>query len=166
MNIGILSDTHGNLPRTIRATEILLARGIEALLHCGDIGSEETLDEISARCAAHGIPLHAVLGNVDEYEASFWRGTDGRPITIRKELTLSGKRVAILHGHHFIALEQAISSGEFDYVFTGHTHQTRDERIGRTRVINPGAVHRAHTPSVAVVDIEKDTVEIVVLRSI
>lgn len=163
MKIGILSDTHGNLPRTIRATELLLARGVEALLHCGDIGSEEALDEIAARCAAHGIPFHAVLGNVDEYEATFWRGTDGRPITIRNELTLSGKRVAILHGHHFIALEQAIASGEFDYVFTGHTHQARDERIGHTRVINPGAVHRAHPSSVAVLDLTTEKLETIAI---
>lgn len=156
MKIGILSDTHGNLPRTIRATELLLARGVGALLHCGDIGSEEVLDEISARAAAHGIPLHAVLGNVDEYEAVIWRGADGRPLDTQKELILAGKRIAILHGHHFSALERAIASGDFDYIFTGHTHQARDERIGCTRVINPGAVHRAHPPSIAVLDLATD----------
>jgi putative phosphoesterase len=161
MKIGILSDTHAHMLRSIRAVEALLAREIKALLHCGDIGSEEVLDEIAARCAAHEIALHAVLGNVDEYEAAAWRGPDGRPIPIRAELTLAGKRIALLHGHRFAALEQAIASGAYDYVCTGHTHQARDERIGRTRVINPGAVYRATPPTVALLDLANDRLEFI-----
>lgn len=161
MKIGILSDTHGNLPRTLKATDLLLMRGVAALLHCGDIGSEEVLDEIIARCAAHDVALYAVLGNVDDMVASVWRGPDGVPLSRRVELTLAGKRMAILHGHQAQALEQAIASGTFEYVFTGHTHQALDERMGQTRVINPGAVHRAYPPTVAVLDLAHDALEFI-----
>ncbi len=161
MNIGILSDTHGHAIRAIRAIETLLSRGCEVILHCGDIGSEEVLEELAARCAAHSAAFHAVLGNVDEYEATFWRGPDGRPITYRAELTLAGKRIAILHGHHRSALEQVIASGDFDYVFTGHTHAASDERVGRTRVINPGAVYRANPPTIAMLDTAEDRLELI-----
>ncbi|HMP77583.1 MAG TPA: YfcE family phosphodiesterase [Kiritimatiellia bacterium] len=163
MKIGILSDTHGAVGRTVRAMDTLIGRGSEAILHCGDIGGEEAWSEIMALCRAYDLPLHAVLGNVDEYEPVIWSGPDGRLITIRAELTLAGKSLAILHGHHFAALEQAISGGEYDYVFTGHTHQARDERVGRTRVINPGAVYRASPCTVAMLDLAADALEFITL---
>ena len=44
-----------------------------------------------------------------------------------------------------------------DYILHGHTHCKRDERIGRCRVINPGALHRANPKSVATLDTASDT---------
>ena len=37
-------------------------------------------------------------------------------------------------------LGNLIASGEYAYVFHGHTHRRRDRMIGHTRVINPGAL--------------------------
>lgn len=167
MKIGILSDTHGAVGRAIRALELLLARECRAILHCGDIGSEEVLHELAALCRAHAAPLHAVLGNVDLYDAGVREFSDGDTARVwgsRAELELAGKRIAILHGHEIRSLMAAISSGEFDYVFTGHTHQTRDERAGRTRVVNPGAVHRANPPTVAALDLATDALEFISIR--
>ena len=47
----------------------------------------------------------------------------------------------------------------YTYLFTGHTHQADDRRQGRTRLINPGAVHRSATPSLAVLDLATDALE-------
>jgi putative phosphoesterase len=161
MRIGILSDTHAHVIRSIRAIEALLSRDVKAVLHCGDIGSDEVLEEIAARCAAHGVSFHAVLGNVDEYAARSWRGMNRRPIKRHEELTLDGKRIALIHGHHVAVVERAIASGRYDYICTGHTHQRRDERIGRTRIINPGAVYRANPPTVALLDLASDRLEFI-----
>ena len=46
MKIGILSDTHGHLTRSLAAIECLLDAGAEMLIHCGDIGSEQILIEL------------------------------------------------------------------------------------------------------------------------
>ena len=44
------------------------------------------------------------------------------------------------------------------YLCHGHTHATRDERLGPTRVINPGALFRARRHTVAVLDLARDEV--------
>lgn len=155
--VGLISDTHGNVPRTLRALEQILASDIRALLHAGDIGSDEVLDEIVARCEAYDVEVHAVRGNIEEWTADMWRLPGDRPVPFLATPIIGGKHFALLHGHRADDLERAIRSGDFDYVVTGHTHEWRDERIGCTRVINPGAVHRASPPSVAVLDIHTDT---------
>ncbi len=162
MKIGILSDTHGKLPLAIRALELLLARDVGAVIHCGDIGSEELLDELATLCDAHRVPLHAVLGNVDEYNPTL-RAYRAGPFVkmwgLQANLELDGKRIAVHHGHLAQALLQAISSGANDYVLTGHTHRMEDSRSGHTRVINPGAVTRANPPSIAILDLATDQLE-------
>lgn len=156
MIIGLLSDTHGALARAIRALELLLQRNSEAIIHCGDIGSEEVLLELATLCHAHEVPLHAVLGNVDLFEPGLrdFRASDGARVWgEHAEVELAGKKTAILHGHEERRLLRAVQSGAYDYVFTGHTHEAADALIGNTRVINPGAVYRAQPPTVAVLNI-------------
>ena len=46
----------------------------------------------------------------------------------------------MLHGDNEEALQNLIASGEYAYVLHGHTHKRRDQTVGRTRVINPGAL--------------------------
>src|SRR5574337_781296 len=56
MKTGVVSDTHGYFDLRLRE----LLAGAEAILHAGDVGSEEVLEELG-RIA----PVHAVRGNVD-----------------------------------------------------------------------------------------------------
>jgi predicted phosphodiesterase len=46
-----------------------------------------------------------------------------------------------------------------DYLLFGHSHRTTDQRVGPTRMINPGALHRARTWTVALLDLESDVVK-------
>jgi hypothetical protein len=50
-----------------------------------------------------------------------------------------GVRLAMVHGHTG-RLSELMEGGEYDVVLHGHTHKRRDETVGRTRVINPGAL--------------------------
>ena len=74
------------------------------------------------------------------------------------DFELAGKRILVIHGDDGYGLRMAIKSGEYDYVFTGHTHRVRDEKVGNTRVINPGALGGAfYEPrSIAYLDLETD----------
>ena len=51
------------------------------------------------------------------------------------------------------------NSGHFDFIFHGHTHQAADRRVGKTRIINPGALHRARPKTFVVLDLASATVE-------
>ena len=155
MIIGIMSDTHANHARTAKAASLLKSAGIAHLLHCGDVGAESILfDLIEAFSPA---PITAVAGNVDLYDEAILNFPSESGATLHPrlaELTLAGKSIAILHGDDAHALDRATLTDTYDYVFTGHTHVAKDETIGKTRVINPGAVHRSASPSVATLDLE------------
>jgi predicted phosphodiesterase len=45
---------------------------------------------------------------------------------------------------------------EHDYLLQGHTHVRLDECVGRTRIINPGALHRAAVKTVVTLDTRAD----------
>ena len=153
MKIGILSDTHGNTARTKRAAETLRDQGVAAVFHCGDIGSQAVLIALAEAFCEAGIPVHAVVGNVD-FEDYLPAGINlhGR----FAEIELAGKKIAVVHGDDFSRLQQAVRGQKFDYLFTGHTHAREDRRDGRTRIINPGAIQRAARPGFAVLDLASD----------
>ena len=138
MKIGILSDTHNHIPRTTEALKILREEGVRELIHCGDMTRIETAELFQ------GFALHHVFGNNDIDEIglrltiqSFGPGSGSSDLYTAE---IEGKRIAAIHGHQLSALTQLIQSQRYDYVFHGHTHRIRDERIGRMRVVNPGAL--------------------------
>jgi len=162
MKIGLMSDTHGSVARTARAARRLVREGAEQICHCGDIGSEAVLIELAGICGPPGIPVWAVLGNVDggsETLAHFPENTGIRVRPAVAEVVLGEQVAAVLHGHDTRLLRETLQSGRFAYVFTGHTHEADDRRVGSTRVINPGAVYRSAQPTVALLDTVRDQVE-------
>jgi predicted phosphodiesterase len=72
-------------------------------------------------------------------------------------LHVDGKDILVFHGHER-GFRQAVKQKRADYIVHGHTHQQRNERIGRTRVINPGALSRANPKTVATLDTATDEV--------
>ena len=77
------------------------------------------------------------------------------------EFTLAGKTCIVLHGDNSTRLEMVVNSGEFDYVFTGHTHRPMNKQVGRTRVLNPGSPVRPRggPPTVLLLELESGTAE-------
>ncbi len=153
MLIGILSDTHGRAQMTAAAVALLRERGAEFFVHCGDIGGEEVLDQLA------GLPSVVVFGNTDwdRDDLARYAGTLGIGIgDPYAELELAGRRIAVLHGDDHALLQSLLTAQQHDYLFHGHTHVRNDQRVGRTRVINPGALHRARRKSVATLDLATD----------
>jgi predicted phosphodiesterase len=57
-------------------------------------------------------------------------------------------------------MDQALAE-DVDYLLHGHTHELRDERVGATRIINPGALHRAPRYTAAILDPKADDLTII-----
>ena len=166
MKIGILSDTHGDPARTGRALDQLLARGVQAICHCGDIGSTSVLHLLAETGRSSGLPIYAVFGNVDQHEPEVTGFPAGLGVTLcgrRASLELGGRKVAVVHGDDPRLLFETVRGQQYDYCLTGHTHVADDFREERTRVINPGAVYRAQVPSVAILDVEHDQLQLLPL---
>ena len=168
MILGVLSDSHGRNERTGRALRILQRLGAEAFVHCGDLQSDEVLDELAV------VRARFVWGNTDCADARACQYAESLglepPTEIPLLLELDGKRIAVFHGHEreFERLARAVASGdpdqtrraamECDYVFYGHTHAADAMRVGAVRLINPGALQRARVYTVATLDLELDEV--------
>jgi len=152
MRIGILSDTHNQVARTARAVQILIAEGVEALCHCGDL----TGPDVVAECGR--LPSYYVFGNND-FEEDLLRlemaRVGGTCLGRGGELVLNGRRVAMTHGDSPRDVRRLLAL-EPDYLLLGHSHRAADERVGRTRRINPGALHRASERTVALLDLATD----------
>jgi putative phosphoesterase len=157
MLIGLVSDTHGQMTYTRNAVEILAEHPIEAVLHCGDIGAPRIVDLFAPW------PTHFVLGNVDDDDAD-WRvviEAAGQHFHGRfADLSLGGRRIAMIHGDDTQRLKETIASEKYDLVCHGHTHVPRNEQIGRTLVLNPGAVYRADPHTIAIVNLATLGVEL------
>lgn len=157
MKIGLISDTHNHLRETRRALDLLVQHGARHLVHCGDAG-EEVVALLAAACLEHGIRAHVAIGNCDRGqgdEAAFAPQPAGIERGVSPEFMLEGKRCVVVHGDNARRLERVSASDDFDYVFTGHTHACADQRIGKTRVLNPGSPVRPRDgpPSVALLDL-------------
>jgi putative phosphoesterase len=156
MQIAILSDTHSRYHTVETALGLLQARGINQVIHCGDIDDSETV------WLFQGFTAHFVFGNCDTDRASLRQAIHGIGETLHEpfgHLELNGVKIAFLHGDDQRLLHDVEHSGHFDFLFYGHTHQAREHRVGPTRVINPGALHRARPKTFVVLDLGTGDVE-------
>ncbi len=155
MKIGILSDTHDRVKRTVRAVMRLRSAGAEALIHCGDLTGPEVVGVCSV------LPAYYVFGNndfeIDALKAAM-EESDAVCLGYGGEVILGGRRIAVAHGDRFGEIRR-LRQADPDYLLYGHSHLTDDRRDGPTRLINPGALHRVDEPSVAVLDLETDDLQ-------
>lgn len=159
MRIGVLSDTHNNIGNLLKALQFFRAEGIKQLVHCGDMADMMTARQMG------DFDIIYVNGNMDDTAEAVshvvWT------LNLRNEVPgdvftgeLDGVPIAATHGHLAGKLDKLIRSRRYQYVFHGHTHRQRDEMMGKTRVINPGALGGARygPRSVCVVDLSENRV--------
>lgn len=161
MHIGILSDTHGNRRTVSLALAELRERGVTTVLHCGDIDDPETVTFF------HGFTAHFVFGNCDYDKAALREAMADIGATLHESfgsVEIEGVKLAFTHGDDKLLMRDVERSGYYDFLFYGHTHQAEEHRTGPTRVINPGALHRARPKTFIVLDLESRNVESVTVE--
>jgi len=135
--IGIISDTHG----LVRADVHTALAGVEIILHAGDVGGDDIIDELALIA-----PIHAVYGNTD---------APGQPRLAESiDLIVGGISIHVSHGHEVGSPTPAKLLERYgaDVAIFGHTHGPLIARAGQRLVINPGAAGPRRfdlTPSVA-----------------
>jgi putative phosphoesterase len=116
MRIGVISDTHG----LVRPEVYQAFASVDHILHAGDIGGEDVLDELEAIA-----PVTACAGNVDGFRCGDARET--------ARVELGGLRFLLMH----ILDKEAVSDA--DVVIFGHSHQQANEREGGVWYFNPAS---------------------------
>lgn len=164
MNVGIISDTHDNVPAIQDAMDIFEDHSVETVIHCGDFVAPPAVRHLERE----GIDVHAVRGNNDgerEGLVSAFENLQGGELHGRfAELEFDGRDFAVLHGEDKPLIEALAGSDEYDYVLHGHWHVREHRTVDGTTVINPGG-HFPTIPeehrTVAIVETDSDTVEFV-----
>jgi putative phosphoesterase len=156
MKIGVVSDTHSRNATVERALALLRERGVTTVLHCGDIEDPETI------LLFRGLTAHFVFGNCDGDRDGLRAAVCQIGATLHEDfghVELAGKKLAFVHGDDRRLFHDLEHSGAYDFLFYGHTHQPEEHRTGPTRVINPGALHRARPKRFLVLDLATGAVE-------
>lgn len=159
--IGIISDTHDNVPNVLNAVKLFKKKNVDFVIHLGDIIAPATVKFFE------GVKVKFLQGNCDgDIDLIKKRISEisGEFLGRYAEFKINNKRIAALHGDDENTLMKIINSGKFDYVLHGHNHKSRNEKISNTRVINPGAHYFMAENTVVLLDIEKDKVEFVKLK--
>ncbi|MEI6890835.1 MAG: YfcE family phosphodiesterase [Pontiella sp.] len=158
MTIGLLSDTHGNLAVVEKAVAVFREQAVSSIFHCGDIGSFEVLTQLSTL----KVPVHAVLGNVDRFSSNWDEASMLSGLHLHGrfgDIACGSTRIALLHSDDRITRDRTILSGEYDFVFTGHTHVFHDYSVEGTRCINPGTAGRGAPNTCAVLDLDSGVLQ-------
>jgi uncharacterized protein len=98
------------------------------ILHAGDVGGDDILDELAMIA-----PVHAVFGNTD--------ATDDPRLAERIRRQCEGLWVGVSHGHEVgsPSPQKLIETYTEDILVYGHTHRPLITRADGRLVINPGA---------------------------
>ena len=128
--IGLVSDTHGSLDPEL----IEVFQGVDHIIHAGDIGDPEILEQLEALA-----PTTAVRGNIDGGELRF------QPLEVVVEI--AEKRIAVLHiagspKRPRKAARELLARERPDVIVVGHSHIPVVGKVGSTLWINPGAAGR------------------------
>ncbi|MBU4466938.1 metallophosphoesterase [Patescibacteria group bacterium] len=162
MKIAIVSDSHDNLATAKKAIAWLNKEKIKTLLHCGDVCSPSMLRAIAKLFKGK---VYLVFGNVDGDRFNMLRPkAEGKLKNVvfcgdSGEITVAGKKIAFCH---FPLTAQGLAaSKKYDFVFYGHTHRPWEEKIGKTKLVNPGTLAGMFNKATfAVYDTKTDKLEL------
>jgi uncharacterized protein len=119
--IGVISDTHGLL----RPAVIEALRGVEHILHAGDVGDPAILHALRKLA-----PVTAIRGNIDEGGACAY-------LPPTEVITLAGHTLYMLHDRQALDLNP-VAAG-FSAVISGHSHKPLIEWRNGVLYMNPGS---------------------------
>ena len=140
LRIAIVSDTHGE-PHP-RSLELVARESPDAILHGGDIGDLDVLDEL-AKIA----PLHAVRGNIDTRDAGLADSIDIAFVADgQARMTLLLTHIAVYGPKLRADVARLAQAHRAQLVVCGHSHVPF---IGRDRgvvLFNPGSIGPRRPP--------------------
>lgn len=140
MLVGLIADTHDNLPMVDKAIRKLNEENVELVLHAGDYIAPFVIPKFKSLQAK----LIGVFGNNDgDRELLKKRFSEQKGLELRgnfAQIVIDGIKIALLHGSEEELLISLVETQSFDVVVHGHSHKAEIYRKGKTLVVNPGEV--------------------------
>jgi uncharacterized protein len=144
VKIGVISDTHDDIENTEKAINIFNLMKVNYVFHAGDYiypGMISLFKKLDKETKFYGVrgnndgELMGITRQFDEIENALFLNEFGK-------LLISSKKIGIYHGTNSDLSESLVESQLFDILILGHTHTKRIEKMGKTLVLNPGALNR------------------------
>jgi putative phosphoesterase len=165
MLIGLIADTHDNLPMVDKAVKKLNEMNVGLVLHAGDYVAPFVIPKLKELKAK----LIGVFGNNDgDRELLKKRFNEYKDLEVHgnfAEIIVGGLKIALLHGDEEELLEALINSQSFDIVVHGHNHKTDVYQKGKTLIVNPGEVcgYLTGKSTIALLDTDRREAEVIEL---
>ena len=138
VKIGIVADTYDNRDGLRQLLDRYLVGGAHWLFHCGGLGSANLVDLLKPW------QIYIVAGEKERdrqaIELALQKARLQAALPTSLTTTIEGFRIAMCRGDDMPLVSRWAKSGEFDFIFYGHSLHRADNLVGKTRVINPGAL--------------------------
>lgn len=119
--IGLISDTHG----LVRPEALAALKGVELIVHAGDIGKPEVLNRLQAIA-----PLAAIKGNND---TAPW----ARHLPEILDVHVKDRTLRVIHNVR--DSQSNLHAAGIDVVISGHSHKPSVENRDDVLFVNPGS---------------------------
>jgi putative phosphoesterase len=119
--IGLISDTHGLL----RPEALAALKGVELIVHAGDIGKSEVLDRLQSIA-----PVAVIKGNND---TAPW----ARHIPEILDVHVKNRTIRVIHNVR--DSESNLRAAGIDVVISGHSHKPSVDTRDNVLFVNPGS---------------------------
>ncbi len=129
MLVGILADSHDNLPLIQKALDAFNQRGVSAILHAGDIVAPFAAGLLTNS----GVPVVAVYGNNDGERKGLRKACESICEPPHR-FEMAGRTIVLAHNAQRLAPQDVAGA---DVVVHGHTHGPVFEP-GPPLIVNPG----------------------------
>jgi len=130
MKIGIISDSHDNLPKIEKAVKLFNKQKVGFVLHAGDFVAPFTILKLKTlRCDWRGI-----FGNNDGERTGLARISEGKIQEGPLRITLNNQKVTLVHDINTINPDAEDAA----LVVFGHTHKLQILKKDSKLLINPG----------------------------
>lgn len=174
MKIGVMSDLHDDIGQGEKALQIFQKEKIEAVLFCGDLVCPSYLKILKD----WPWEIKAIFGNNEGDKWGIARRFKKYNITnieysksgLSWELEYDKQKIVTFHGHSPEITKSLVHCGFFDLVCTGHDHEAKIKKVGKTLWINPGSVKgwsensKVTRASVAIYDTKTNSAKIIYLK--
>ncbi len=129
MKIGIIADTHDNIPKIKKALALFKKRDCGIIIHAGDVIAPFAAKALKAA----KIPIYAVYGNNDGEKQGLKDLLD--IVDGPRVLKVGERKIVVAHSEAQVTDQHREGA---DLVIVAHTHVAQVKREDRPLLLNPG----------------------------
>jgi hypothetical protein len=156
MKIGIIADTHDNLPKIEKAVSLFNKEKVDFVFHAGDFIAPFTIDKLKALSS----DWVGVFGNNDGEKNGLSLKSQGRIKEGPLRTVIQDKKITLVHDINTIDIKQE----KADLVIFGHTHKPEIIERPHKLIVNPGECSGWLSDKSTVAIVKLDTLKATIIK--